>query len=237
MQYIGVCALFVLCVHFQFTICKSNECEKGCCPGYKWDVKTGTCVECGAGYVGPNCSLTCPFPFFGPGCNSTCECSNQSCHFAKRCVELNESTECDVGYMGPNCSLTCPVPFFGPGCNYMCKCSNESCHFSNGCAKLNESTVGKNGSSERELNHRFTPVIYPTTEKKRVTKQGVIPPNENMGSILRISIFLVTGVFSVVLICYVLTYSRYSKLLCPKHFSTTADMHVLEILEINEEED
>ncbi|XP_048771639.2 platelet endothelial aggregation receptor 1-like isoform X2 [Ostrea edulis] len=189
MQYIGVCALFVLCVHFQFTICKSNECEKGCCPGYKWDVKTGTCVECGAGYVGPNCSLTCPFPFFGPGCNSTCECSNQSCHFAKRCVELNEST------------------------------------------------VGKNGSSERELNHRFTPVIYPTTEKKRVTKQGVIPPNENMGSILRISIFLVTGVFSVVLICYVLTYSRYSKLLCPKHFSTTADMHVLEILEINEEED
>ncbi|XP_048771646.2 uncharacterized protein LOC125677567 [Ostrea edulis] len=195
MQYIGVgvCALFVFCVHVQFTICKSKECENGeCCSGYKWDAT------------------------------------------AERCVE------CDVGYRGPDCSLTCPVPFFGPGCNSMCKCSNESCHFSNGCAKLNESTgtVRKDKPQGGEVTHRSTPVIHPTTEKKRGTRQeDVRPQNENLGSVLRTSIFLVTGVFSVVLICYLITYSRYSKLLCPKSFSTTADMHALKILEINQEED
>ncbi|XP_056014886.1 uncharacterized protein LOC125677575 [Ostrea edulis] len=191
MQYIGVCAIFVFCAHVQFTICRSKDCENGkCCSGYKWNATTDMCVECDIGYYGPNCSLKCPFPFFGSRCNSTCTCSNESCHFA------------------------------------------------NGCADVIRSTVIANESQERDVKHRSTPAINPTT-KKRVTKRKDVRPqiHGHGGSVLRTSIFLVFGLFSVTLICYLLTYSRYSKLLCAKSFSTTADMHPLEILEINEEED
>lgn len=77
----------------------------------------------------------------------------------------------------------------------------------------------------------------PTTEKKFTVHEGVKPHNANLGSVLLISIFLLTGLFVVVFVCYILTYTRWGRSKCTKHFPTTADMHPLEILDINEEDD
>ena len=46
--------------------------------------------ECNDGFNGVNCSRMCIYPSYGLKCQSECACSNDSCHFAKGC--LNEST-------------------------------------------------------------------------------------------------------------------------------------------------
>lgn len=37
------------------------------------------------GYQGENCSLTCPYPFFGKECQRQCNCSEDLCDISKGC--------------------------------------------------------------------------------------------------------------------------------------------------------
>lgn len=37
------------------------------------------------GYIGPNCSYKCPFPFYEENCMNMCNCSNKACDVATGC--------------------------------------------------------------------------------------------------------------------------------------------------------
>ncbi|XP_062599889.1 scavenger receptor class F member 1-like, partial [Saccostrea cucullata] len=71
-------------------------CEKGyksCCAYYKWNTETQQCEKCLAGYSGDNCSLPCPYPFYGDsqsypypyygdGCQARCDCEKYLCNIS-----------------------------------------------------------------------------------------------------------------------------------------------------------
>ena len=42
-------------------------------------------VECMPGYLGPNCTLSCPYPTYGEQCEGHCDCSKPSCDIATGC--------------------------------------------------------------------------------------------------------------------------------------------------------
>lgn len=44
-------------------------------------------VECEAGYLGPNCSVRCPYRSYGKQCQMVCNCPEASCNFAVGCQE------------------------------------------------------------------------------------------------------------------------------------------------------
>ena len=41
--------------------------------------------ECSSGYGGPNCSITCPYPTYGDGCQGLCDCDNETCDASTGC--------------------------------------------------------------------------------------------------------------------------------------------------------
>lgn len=38
------------------------------------------------GYNGENCSLTCPYPYYGVDCQRTCNCSRDLCDSSTGCI-------------------------------------------------------------------------------------------------------------------------------------------------------
>uniref|UniRef100_A0A8W8MN87 Uncharacterized protein n=1 Tax=Magallana gigas TaxID=29159 RepID=A0A8W8MN87_MAGGI len=56
-----------------------------CCSGYMYDKDKATCVECPAGYHGPHCNESCPFPSYGVLCRLRCTCGIGYCHNAYGC--------------------------------------------------------------------------------------------------------------------------------------------------------
>ncbi|XP_062587663.1 multiple epidermal growth factor-like domains protein 10 [Saccostrea cucullata] len=70
---------------------ETPKCEKGfknCCANYKWNNETQQCEKCLPGYSGVNCSQSCPFPFFGEGCQERCDCDNNTCDVSTDCKNV-----------------------------------------------------------------------------------------------------------------------------------------------------
>lgn len=49
-------------------------------------------IECHAGFLGDNCSISCPYPSYGKLCNQMCGCSKSSCHHIYGCSFTTSST-------------------------------------------------------------------------------------------------------------------------------------------------
>lgn len=43
-------------------------------------------LECIAGYIGLNCTTTCPYPSYGKRCQGYCNCSNETCDVSTGCT-------------------------------------------------------------------------------------------------------------------------------------------------------
>lgn len=46
-------------------------------------------IGCMPGYNGVNCSLSCPYPYYGVTCQRTCNCSRELCDVSTGCTSLN----------------------------------------------------------------------------------------------------------------------------------------------------
>lgn len=58
-----------------------------CCPDSIWDDEQNKCVDCPAGYFGPNCTRSCTSPYYGKECQFTCTCKGgETCHPSFGCV-------------------------------------------------------------------------------------------------------------------------------------------------------
>ena len=44
--------------------------------------------NCGRGFYGQKCHLTCPFPYFGFGCAQKCNCKKEMCNHVQGCHSL-----------------------------------------------------------------------------------------------------------------------------------------------------
>ena len=49
-------------------------------------------LECMAGYVGPNCTIRCPFPSYGDNCQGNCYCSEENCDVSTGCRTVTTET-------------------------------------------------------------------------------------------------------------------------------------------------
>lgn len=79
----------VLC-HYLMVAANDSECERrlhGCCEGYTFNATLDTCVECHIGFFASNCSLTCPYPTYGRGCQNFCNCTKDMCDYVQGCLE------------------------------------------------------------------------------------------------------------------------------------------------------
>ena len=52
----------------------------------KHELKINYFEECGPGYVGPNCTIKCPYPTYGDGCQGFCVCDNKTCDISTGCI-------------------------------------------------------------------------------------------------------------------------------------------------------
>ena len=43
-------------------------------------------LECKPGFLGPNCTQPCPYPFYGQKCQGHCNCDRQKCHVSTGCT-------------------------------------------------------------------------------------------------------------------------------------------------------
>ena len=53
-------------------------------------------LECSRGYHGPNCTIQCPYPTYGDGCQGICDCDNDTCDFTTGCTLLTTGTYLDI---------------------------------------------------------------------------------------------------------------------------------------------
>jgi hypothetical protein len=54
---------------------------------YLWTPLPQQFVACETGYIGLHCKKPCPFPDFGKGCQSSCNCSEDQCNHVKGCLD------------------------------------------------------------------------------------------------------------------------------------------------------
>ena len=66
-------------------------------------------IECPAGFLGDNCSISCPYPSYGKLCNHMCGCAKSSCHHVYGCSITTSST---TGKEGNLCFLVSVAFFF-----------------------------------------------------------------------------------------------------------------------------
>ncbi|XP_056013948.1 scavenger receptor class F member 2-like isoform X2 [Ostrea edulis] len=67
------------------------KCETGfknCCPNYKWNVESQRCERCLPGYGGTNCSIMCPYPYYGERCQEECDCVRDLCDVSVGCEDV-----------------------------------------------------------------------------------------------------------------------------------------------------
>lgn len=69
---------------------------KGCCTGSLWNASTQQCERCMPGYSGVNCSLKCPYPYYGTDCQRTCKCSRDLCDVSTGCIDLTTEKDTSV---------------------------------------------------------------------------------------------------------------------------------------------
>ena len=50
-------------------------------------ISTWYFIECSVGYIGNHCSLPCPYPSYGKGCQKFCSCRKDECIFNLGCEE------------------------------------------------------------------------------------------------------------------------------------------------------
>lgn len=125
-----LCVIFSIDVELQ-EVC--NETISGCCPGYFRSNKNNSCKLCMPGYTGINCTKSCPYPTYGQGCQSFCDCNKDICDVSTGC---EPNTACMPGYFGINCTRACPYPGYGHGCKGACDCDEDICDVSTGCTQI-----------------------------------------------------------------------------------------------------
>lgn len=57
-------------------------------------------LDCEIGFYGINCNIKCPYPTFGQGCQSVCNCNVTNCDYVNGCIQ---SSGGQIPY--PYCSL------------------------------------------------------------------------------------------------------------------------------------
>uniref|UniRef100_K1PGV2 Uncharacterized protein n=1 Tax=Magallana gigas TaxID=29159 RepID=K1PGV2_MAGGI len=50
-------------------------------------------VECDIGFFAISCSLTCPYPTYGRGCQNICNCTKDMCDYVQGCLKEIGSLE------------------------------------------------------------------------------------------------------------------------------------------------
>ncbi|XP_078310685.1 uncharacterized protein LOC144618483 [Crassostrea virginica] len=122
------------------------KCERerngGCCDGYFRIPGSEKCIECSPGYSGTNCSIQCPYPTYGYGCQGICDCDKDICDISTGCTLLTTEIpkRCLPGYVGRNCRARCIYPFYGEECESQCNCSEHLCDVIVGCRAYTEGT-------------------------------------------------------------------------------------------------
>lgn len=151
----------ILFESFQARLTKTCDGINGtsCCMGFKWDLAQKECLPCAKGYTGLSCEIKCPFPSYGNGCQSKCNCISKDCDPTNGCGHLSRgdlmssllsldymivttevsnskvhtSEPCKKGYNGTNCKQKCPFPSYGLSCQRKCNCIDKVCDHVNGC--------------------------------------------------------------------------------------------------------
>ena len=55
-----------------------------------------TPLEWSPGYIGTNCSIQCPYPTYGDGCQELCDCDKDICDISTVCTLLTTGTYIDI---------------------------------------------------------------------------------------------------------------------------------------------
>ena len=50
-----------------------------------WNI-TINISECKPGFLGTNCTLRCPYPYYGHKCQGKCDCDMHKCHVSTGCT-------------------------------------------------------------------------------------------------------------------------------------------------------
>lgn len=112
-----------------------TESETGCCDGFFRSNKNNSCELCRPGYIGKNCTSSCPYPTYGHGCQGICDCGKDKCDVSTGCE--SNITVCSPGYIGINCTtINCTYPLYGHGCQAVCYCNGDMCNVSTGCGQI-----------------------------------------------------------------------------------------------------
>ncbi|XP_011415281.3 uncharacterized protein [Magallana gigas] len=82
-----ICFLTEFIAFTNSDICRSQDGNLDCCPGFVWNIKENKCKQCDAGTIGPHCEIVCPYPWYGKQCLSKCNCSKDHCDPADGCIE------------------------------------------------------------------------------------------------------------------------------------------------------
>ncbi|XP_022286239.2 uncharacterized protein LOC111099147 [Crassostrea virginica] len=105
------------------------NCQKNCstaCRNSYCRNTDGICLDCPAGFRGPECSIECTPGTFGENCDKKCRCENGAvCDAASgRCPG-----KCIPGYEGTDCSRkACEPGTYGSKCDKWCFCKdNKPC--------------------------------------------------------------------------------------------------------------
>lgn len=81
--------LQVVLYQYLMVAASNSNCERrphGCCEGYTFNATLDTCVECDIGFFASSCSLTCPYPTYGRGCQNICNCTKDMCDYVQGCL-------------------------------------------------------------------------------------------------------------------------------------------------------
>ncbi|XP_052794115.1 uncharacterized protein LOC128227522 [Mya arenaria] len=104
--------------------------HKGFCNG-TYDMATGECLTCLAGYEGHTCSKACDKGFFGPDCIYQCGHCLTGSHCDAQTGICPQG--CDNGFKGLFCNRGCEHNTYGENCTSHCgHCSSLPCDLVNG---------------------------------------------------------------------------------------------------------
>lgn len=74
-----------------------NGYYQGCCPDSFWNSLNQLCEPCVPGYNGANCSISCPYPYYGNQCQRKCICIKDLCDVTSGCQHVTRDTTTTYG--------------------------------------------------------------------------------------------------------------------------------------------